>query len=130
MFFEYSAEIVLIIDAHGGAYLKYGHITVKQQLQCKDGNYFLETPKSGKNRTILPAPIVMDALRNQMERQQKEQEQESVPLQRCCNMPLQTGSSHWLWQSFGKVVRHVARYVTTASSTLRATASASLYLCI
>ena len=54
---------------------KSGVITVKQQLQCKDGNYFLETPKSGKNRTILPAPIVMDALRNQLERQQKEQEQ-------------------------------------------------------
>lgn len=52
-----------------------GIITVKQQLQCKDGNYFLETPKSGKNRTILPAPIVMDALRKQQERQQKEQEQ-------------------------------------------------------
>ena len=52
-----------------------GIITVKQQLQCKDGNYFLETPKSGKNRTILPAPIVMDALRNQLERQQKEQAQ-------------------------------------------------------
>ena len=52
-----------------------GIITVKQQLQCKDGNYFLETPKSGKNRTILPAPIVMDALRQQQERQQKEQEQ-------------------------------------------------------
>ena len=54
---------------------KSGIITVKQQLQCKDGNYFLETPKSGKNRTILPAPIVMDALRNQLELQQKEQEQ-------------------------------------------------------
>ncbi len=52
-----------------------GIITVKQQLQCKDGNYFLETPKSGKNRTILPAPIVMDALRNQLQRQQREQEQ-------------------------------------------------------
>ena len=52
-----------------------GIITVKQQLQCKDGNYFLETPKSGKNRTILPAPIVIDALRNQLERQQKEREQ-------------------------------------------------------
>ena len=52
-----------------------GIITVKQQLQCKDGNYFLETPKSGKNRTILPAPIVMDALRNQLQRQQTEQEQ-------------------------------------------------------
>ena len=54
---------------------KSGIITVKQQLQCKDGNYFLETPKSGKNRTILPAPIVMDALRNQLEWQQKGQEQ-------------------------------------------------------
>lgn len=54
---------------------KSGIITVKQQLQCKDGNYFLETPKSGKNRTILPAPIVMDALRNQLQRQQMEQEQ-------------------------------------------------------
>ena len=54
---------------------KSGIVTVKQQLQCKDGNYFLETPKSGKNRTILPAPIVMDALRNQLQRQQKEQEQ-------------------------------------------------------
>ena len=54
---------------------KSGIITVKQQLQCKDGNYFLETPKSGKNRTILPAPIVMDALRNQLQRQQIEQEQ-------------------------------------------------------
>ena len=52
-----------------------GIITVKQQLQCKDGNYFLETPKSGKNRTILPAPMVMDALRNQLQRQQMEQEQ-------------------------------------------------------
>ena len=54
---------------------KSGIITVKQQLQCKDGNYFLETPKSGKNRTILPAPIVMDSLRNQLQRQQMEQEQ-------------------------------------------------------
>ena len=54
---------------------KSGIITVKQQLQCKDGNYFLETPKSGKNRTILPAPIVMEALRNQLQRQQIEQEQ-------------------------------------------------------
>lgn len=54
---------------------KSGIITVKQQLQCKDGNYFLETPKSGKNRTILPAPIVMDALRKQLARQQIEQEQ-------------------------------------------------------
>ena len=50
-----------------------GIITVKQQLQCTDGHYFLETPKSGKIRTILPAPIVMDALRSQQQRQQREQ---------------------------------------------------------
>lgn len=52
-----------------------GIITVKQQLQCKDGNYFLETPKSGKNRTILPAPLVMDALRRERQKQQAEKEQ-------------------------------------------------------
>lgn len=52
-----------------------GIITVKQQLQCKDGNYFLETPKSGKNRTILPAPLVLDALRREFQKQQTEQEQ-------------------------------------------------------
>ena len=50
-----------------------GIITVKQQLQCKDGHYFFETPKSGKNRTILPAPMVMDALRNELQKQQREQ---------------------------------------------------------
>lgn len=46
-----------------------GVITVKQQLQCKDGDYFLETPKSGKGRTILPAPIVMDVLRQEKQKQ-------------------------------------------------------------
>lgn len=46
-----------------------GIITVKQQLQCTDGNYFLETPKSGKGRTILPAPIVMDVLRQEKQKQ-------------------------------------------------------------
>lgn len=46
-----------------------GIITVKQQLQCKDGDYFLETPKSGKGRTILPAPIVMDVLRQEKQKQ-------------------------------------------------------------
>ena len=49
-----------------------GIITVKQQLQCIDGNYFMETPKNGKKRTILPAPIVMDTLRNEMKKQQTE----------------------------------------------------------
>ena len=49
-----------------------GIITVKQQLQCIDGNYFMETPKNGKKRTILPAPIVLDALRKEMQKQQTE----------------------------------------------------------
>lgn len=46
-----------------------GVITVKQQLQCKDGEYFMGTPKSGKNRAILPAPLVMDALRQEQQKQ-------------------------------------------------------------
>lgn len=46
-----------------------GIITVKQQLQYKDGEYFLETPKNGKSRAILPAPVVMEALKNERERQ-------------------------------------------------------------
>ncbi len=50
-----------------------GIITVKQQLQCKDGTYFFETPKNGKGRTILPAPIAMDALRNELQKQKREQ---------------------------------------------------------
>lgn len=46
-----------------------GIITVKQQLQYKDGEYFLETPKNGKSRSILPAPVVMEALKDECERQ-------------------------------------------------------------
>ena len=49
-----------------------GVIVVKQQLQCKDGVYFLETPKNGKSRTILPAPLVMDAIRREQEKQEEE----------------------------------------------------------
>ena len=40
---------------------KTGQITIKQQLQCKDGVYFLETPKSGKCRVLSPAPVVMES---------------------------------------------------------------------
>ena len=40
---------------------KTGQITIKQQLQCKDGVYFLETPKSGKYRVLSPAPVVMES---------------------------------------------------------------------
>lgn len=47
-----------------------GIITIKQQLQCKDGEYFLETPKSGRGRSILPAPVVMEALQKEREKQQ------------------------------------------------------------
>lgn len=44
---------------------KNGVIYVKQQLQCKDGEYFFCTPKNGKGRTIAPASVVMDALHQQ-----------------------------------------------------------------
>ena len=48
---------------------KNGVIHVKQQLQCKDGEYFFCTPKSGKGRTIAPASIVMEALQQEWRNQ-------------------------------------------------------------
>ena len=48
---------------------KAGQITIKQQLQCKDGAYFLETPKSGKCRVLSPAPVVMEALKDEQQQQ-------------------------------------------------------------
>lgn len=54
---------------------KKGIITIKQQLQCKDGTYFLETPKNDKWRTILPAPLVMEALVREMQKQNSEKKQ-------------------------------------------------------
>ena len=48
---------------------KTGQITIKQQLQCKDGVYFLETPKSGKCRVLSPAPVVMEALKDEQQQQ-------------------------------------------------------------
>lgn len=54
---------------------KNGIITVKQQLQCTDGNYFLETPKNGKGRTILPAPMVMEALVRELQKQNTKRKQ-------------------------------------------------------
>ena len=48
---------------------KNGVIYVKQQLQCKDGEYFFCTPKSGKGRTITPAPIVIEALQQEWRNQ-------------------------------------------------------------
>lgn len=52
-----------------------GVITIKRQLQCKDGEYFMGTPKSGNSRTILPAPLVMDALRQEQQKQLTAQQQ-------------------------------------------------------
>jgi integrase len=54
---------------------KTGCITVKQQLQRKDGEYYLLTPKSGKPRKIFPAPVVMDALRREQQQQALRQAQ-------------------------------------------------------
>ena len=51
-----------------------GIITVKRQLQCKDGEYFMVTPKNGKARAILPAPLVMEALREERIKQQTAQQ--------------------------------------------------------
>lgn len=49
-----------------------GTITVKRQLrreQQKGGQYYISTPKSGKPRTITPAPYVMQILKAQWIRQ-------------------------------------------------------------
>lgn len=46
-----------------------GVIEIRQQLQCIDGNYFLETPKHDKVRLIAPAKLVMDALKKEKEAQ-------------------------------------------------------------
>lgn len=53
---------------------KNGTITIRQQLQCKDGSYFLESPKNGKIRTVLPAQIVMDALEKEKAQQLRAKE--------------------------------------------------------
>ena len=47
-----------------------GTIEIRQQLQCIDGKYFLETPKHDKVRIIAPAKIVMDALLEEHRKQQ------------------------------------------------------------
>lgn len=52
-----------------------GVIIVKQQLQHKDGKYFLCSPKSNKPRKMLPAPLVMDALKAEQEKQRLTQQQ-------------------------------------------------------
>lgn len=49
--------------------METGVITVKQQLQCKDGEYFISTPKNGKPRVVVPAPLVMEALHQEKAKQ-------------------------------------------------------------
>lgn len=50
---------------------EHGIVEIRQQLQCVDGEYFLQTPKNGKNRMIAPVKIVMDALREELEKQKE-----------------------------------------------------------
>lgn len=52
-----------------------GTITVRQQLQCLNGEYFMSTPKNGKERTICVAPVVMDILKQEQQKQQKAKQQ-------------------------------------------------------
>ena len=48
-----------------------GVILVKQQLQRKDGQYILCPPKNNKPRTLSPAPLVINALKAEQEKQQR-----------------------------------------------------------
>ena len=48
-----------------------GIVEIRQQLQCIDGKYFLQTPKHDKCRMIAPVQIVLDALKEERDRQQK-----------------------------------------------------------
>ena len=50
--------------------METGVITIKQQLQCNDGEYFMSTPKNGKSRMVLPAPLVIEALRQEKAKQE------------------------------------------------------------
>ena len=53
--------------------LETGVITVKQQLQCNKGEYFMSTPKNGKSRVIIPAPLVIEAIRQEKAKQEAAQ---------------------------------------------------------
>ena len=50
---------------------KNGIIEIRQQLQCIDGVYSLQTPKHDKVRIIAPVQLVMDALKEEYETQRK-----------------------------------------------------------
>ena len=48
---------------------KNGTISIVRQLKCHPGGYYFTTPKSGKNRVLTPAPLVMEYLKEQRRRQ-------------------------------------------------------------
>ena len=68
-----------------------GQIIIKQQLQCGDGTYFLETPKSGKYRAISPAPVAMEALQNELQQQNANKEAAGVAWENKWNLVFTDG---------------------------------------
>lgn len=50
---------------------KTGIVEIRQQLQCIDGKYYLETPKHDKVRYIAPARIVMEILQKEKAKQEQ-----------------------------------------------------------
>ena len=48
---------------------KNGTISIVRQLKCHPGGHYFTTPKSGKNRVLTPAPLVMEYLKEQRRRQ-------------------------------------------------------------
>ena len=79
-----------------------GVIHVKQQLQCKDGEYFFCTPKSGKGRTIAPASIVMEALQQEWRNQRLARKPGTIPTIWYSPMPSERTSSEEPWSSTSK----------------------------
>ena len=46
-------------------------ITIDRQLQCQNGEYFFCTPKNGNTRSFVAAPVVMEALKKEKEKQDR-----------------------------------------------------------
>ena len=68
-----------------------GQIIIKQQLQCADGTYFLETPKNGKYRAISPAPVAMEALKNELQQQNANKEAAGIAWENKWNLVFTDG---------------------------------------
>lgn len=49
-------------------------ITIDRQLQCEKGEYFFCTPKNGTTRAFAVAPVVMEALKKEKEKQDRYRE--------------------------------------------------------